>query len=799
MALNLVSPGINIREVDLTIGRIDGIGDQVGAFCGPFQKGPVGQAVLIETEADLLRVFGQPLQKDSQNEYWLSASSFLSYGGVLRVVRADSTSLVNANSGGLNDLKIDSNEDYENNNITDTTWEFAAKTPGTWGTGLKVCAIDNFADQIISGVGTTSISVTNDVTITTVTGDIAATTDTVTGINTSLIQVDDTIRNSNFTAGAQVSVVSVGASTITLNATSDNSSPLTGESFQVERSQTTVSATDLQVGYALTQTTTATVPNNDGTTTSFSGFIRGIITGIGKDELYVKVTDRVETSTGKSTSIVYKNPGQGENAFSFSSTDAVNVVGTSGTVRTGYAAAPGGVSDWYDNQTLGLSNSTVYWKSIAPKPGTSEYCSERSSADDQVHIAVIDDSGKISGTASNILEKYVFLSKASDAKVSPTQPTYYKSFLADNSTNIYAGYQAPSIISSLTAGTNAQEFTLASTGPWGSEAQGVKFNLLGNTSYDLKDGFDYGADGSMAASIANVVSGYNIFTNPAEYSVDYIIQGPSGGSDIYSSQAKAGALLAIASERKDCIACISPHRADIVNQTNTQTQTDKIIEFFEPLSSTSYGVFDSGYKYTLDRFNNKFVYLPLNADIAGLMARTSNDDYPWFSPAGANRGAINNAIKLAFNPSKAQRDLLYTKRINPVIASSGQGILLFGDKTALGYASAFDRINVRKLFLTLEKQIEGAARSQLFEFNDEITRSNFINIVEPYLRDVKGKRGITEFLLVCDESNNTPEVIDANQFKADIFIKPNRSINFIGLTFVATRTGISFSEVVGNV
>jgi phage tail sheath protein FI len=200
-----------------------------------------------------------------------------------------------------------------------------------------------------------------------------------------------------------------------------------------------------------------------------------------------------------------------------------------------------------------------------------------------------------------------------------------------------------------------------------------------------------------------------------------------------------------------------------------------------------------------DRFNNTFRYIPCNADVAGLMARTSINQYSWFSPAGASRGAINGAVKLAYNPSKAQRDLLYPRRINPIIFSPGAGIILYGDKTALSYTSAFDRINVRRLFLTIESTIERAARAQLFEFNDVITRSNFLNIVEPYLRDVKSKRGITDFLVVCDETNNTPDVIDGNQFRADIFVKPARSINFIGLTFVATRTGVSFEEVVGNV
>ena len=295
------------------------------------------------------------------------------------------------------------------------------------------------------------------------------------------------------------------------------------------------------------------------------------------------------------------------------------------------------------------------------------------------------------------------------------------------------------------------------------------------------------------------MSGYEKFRNPSDVAINYLINGPSGGDTIFESQAKINKLIDIANERKDCVVTASPHKGGVVNVTNPDTQTRNVIDFFDGCTSSSYAVFDSGYKYTFDRFNNKFLYIPLNGDIAGLMCRTSIASFPWFSPAGAQRGTINNAVKLAYNPSQTQRDLLYPQRINPVIFSPGAGIILFGDKTALSYASAFDRINVRRLFLTIESAIQRAARAQLFEFNDVITRTNFLNIVEPYLRDVQAKRGITEFLVVCDESNNTPDVVDANQFRADIFVKPARSINFIGLTFVANRTGVSFEEVVGTV
>jgi len=256
-------------------------------------------------------------------------------------------------------------------------------------------------------------------------------------------------------------------------------------------------------------------------------------------------------------------------------------------------------------------------------------------------------------------------------------------------------------------------------------------------------------------------------------------------------------LVTITEIRKDAVLFASPERADVVNVANSNTQKDNVISFFDSRSSSSYCVFDSGYKYMYDRYNDVFRFVPLNGDIAGLAARTDLTADSWFSPAGFNRGNIRGAIKLAFNPNKSQRDELYMKRINPVCTFPGQGTVLFGDKTALSSPSAFDRINVRRLFITLEKAISTASKFQLFEFNDEFTRANFRAIVEPFLREVQGRRGITDFLVVCDNTNNTGDVIDRNEFVAEIFVKPNRSINFIKLQFVATRTGVAFEEVAG--
>ena len=271
--------------------------------------------------------------------------------------------------------------------------------------------------------------------------------------------------------------------------------------------------------------------------------------------------------------------------------------------------------------------------------------------------------------------------------------------------------------------------------------------------------------------------------------------------------ALANKCVAVAEARKDAVAFVSPYRGAFISDNNVgsvtvenvDTITNNVLGFANRITSTTYAVIDSGYKYMYDRFNDTFRYVPLNGDIAGTCARTDVEQFPWFSPAGTSRGAILNAVKLAYNPGKKQRDQLYSARVNPVIFSPGAGIILFGDKTAFGKSSAFDRINVRRLFIFLEDAISAAAKDFLFEFNDEITRTNFVNIVEPFLRDVQSKRGIFDYVVVCDETNNTAAIIDNNEFVADIFIKPARSINFIGLTFIATRTGVAFEEVIGPV
>ena len=410
-----------------------------------------------------------------------------------------------------------------------------------------------------------------------------------------------------------------------------------------------------------------------------------------------------------------------------------------------------------------------YYDSVDGAPGTSTYVSNRSGANDEIHIVVIDEDGGISGTPGEVIETFSKVSKAADAKTPQGDDNYYPNVIKNKSTYIYW-------MDHNSSGSN-----------WGSNATGTTFTAV-NTPTD--NSLSGGSNGSSVTT-GQLKTAYEFFQDSDTVDVGLIIAGPSGSTTHIDN------LITIAEDRKDAIVFASPQRSDVVNVTNSNTQTTNVIDFFDNIRSSSYVVFDSGYKFTYDRYNDVYRFVPLNGDMAGLSARTDLIADSWYSPAGFNRGVIRGAVKLAYNPTKSQRYQLYPKRVNPVATFPGQGTVLFGDKTGLSSPSAFDRINVRRLFIVLEKAISTASKFQLFEFNDEFTRANFRNIVEPFLREVQGRRGITDFLVVCDETNNTGEVIDRNEFIAEIFIKPARSINFITLQFIATRTGVAFEEVAG--
>ena len=409
-----------------------------------------------------------------------------------------------------------------------------------------------------------------------------------------------------------------------------------------------------------------------------------------------------------------------------------------------------------------------YYDLFNKAPGTSTYAQTRGGSGDEMHIAIIDEDGGLVGTKGDVLEKFEAVSKASDAKSPQGDTNYYSDVIYNSSSYVYwMDHNA--------SGSN-----------WGTAAAGTAFTDVTSVS-DVS--LSNGADGS-AATTAQIKSAYEKFQDSETTDVGLIIAGAGDSTHIDN-------LITIAENRKDCVVFASPERSDVVNVTNSATQKDNVVNFFNGIASSSYVFFDSGYKYMYDRYNDVYRYVPLNGDMAGLSARTDSVADAWYSPAGLNRGVVRGAVKLAFNPTQSQRDELYRARVNPVTTFPGQGTVLFGDKTGLKNPSAFDRVNVRRLFIVLEKAISTASKVQLFEFNDEFTRAGFRNMVEPFLREVQGRRGITDYLVVCDETNNTGEVIDRNEFIAEIFVKPARSINFISLQFVATRTGVSFEEVAG--
>ena len=409
-----------------------------------------------------------------------------------------------------------------------------------------------------------------------------------------------------------------------------------------------------------------------------------------------------------------------------------------------------------------------YYDLVAGAPGTSSYVSDRGGSNDELHIVVIDNDGDITGKTGEVLEVYDSVSKASDGKTPQGDDNYYPNVVYNKSEYIYW-------MDHITSGTN-----------WGVGGTGTTF-----TAVDVlhEANLSAGANGSTITT-AQLKSAYELMQDAETMDVNLLIAGKGDATHVDN-------LITIAESRKDAVAFASPERSDVVNIANSTTQTTNVKGFFDAVRSSSYVVFDSGYKYTYDKYNDVFRWVPLNGDTAGCAARTDLTHDSWFSPAGFSRGVIRGAVKLAFNPSKTERDILYRARVNPVTTFPGQGTVLFGDKTGLSTPSAFDRINVRRLFITLEKAISTASKFQLFEFNDEFTRAQFRNMIEPFLRDVQGRRGVTDFIVVCDETNNPGDVVDRNEFRADIYVKPNRSINFITLQFVATRTGVAFEEVVG--
>jgi len=428
-----------------------------------------------------------------------------------------------------------------------------------------------------------------------------------------------------------------------------------------------------------------------------------------------------------------------------------------------------------------LDRRWEYFADFARAPGQSNWQSVygNTSINDEIHIVVVDEDGLFTNVPGTVLETYSAVSRATDGKLDTGATNYWREIVNNNSSYIWATNHDPSGIESAT-GTS---LTAANTS-------------VGAAIYTAS--FQGGQDGGdeTTAALSNILTAWDVFKEPEDVDISLLLCGKSRGG-VHGEQVCNYLVDNIAEYRKDCVVFVSPDKDDVVNNSAGDQEQD-CVQFRNSCRSTSYAVMDSGYKYMYDKYNDLYRWIPLNGDIAGLCAATDDTRDPWFSPAGITRGRIKNIVKLAWNPNQARRDVLYVNGINPVVNFKGEGIILYGDKTLLSKPSAFDRINVRRLFIVLEKAIAIASRSTLFEFNDEFTRASFVALVEPFLRNVKGRRGVTDYLVVCDESNNPPAVVDRNEFVGDIYIKPARSINFIQLNFIAVRSGVEFSEIITN-
>jgi hypothetical protein len=733
----LVSPGVHVREIDLT-NVVPAVSTSIGAIAGPFAKGPVSSITAISSEEQLLQTFGKP--NSSNFEWWFTAANFLQYGDALRVVRAESAIL---NAGANSGILIRDDDHYEASFSTGqgSHGEWAARTAGTYGNslGVDICpSARAFSQQL----GT--LNLVNGA------GAIGDTTITVDDQNATdaTIAVGDIIKfitnNSVFTTvdgavtASKTLVVDSGGGTRAVGQRVIGAGISDGD--EVVKIATVTSQTSLILDKAITVA--------DGVAVAFttnaaveSGNVEYEVTAEASDVLTIRLLDD-PAGAGLQTAIPDDS----------------------------YIRRRWRFSDLFD-----AAPSTSDW-SIANGRGEN----------DELHVVVYDKTGDITGydvdvkgqRGSSVIEVWSAMSKNSAAKTTQGGGNYYPDVIFRGSNFIYW-------TDHISGGTN-----------WGTDiATGTDYTLVtGVNSGQLTGGTD---DYSVTAGELELA--YDKFGDAENVDVNLILGGPSGGvADTESGQDTLVTMITDLCElRRDCVGFVSPYRGAVVGVTSSITQTENVKDAFDKCPSSSYMVFDSGYKYMYDKYNDVYRFVPLNGDTAGLCAYTDMVADPWYSPAGYNRGNVRSAIKLAYNPQKADRDILYKARINPVVDFPGQGVTLFGDKTALSKPSAFDRINVRRLFLVLEKAIATAAKFQLFEFNDEFTRAQFRNLVEPFLRDVQGRRGIFDFKVVADSTNNTGEVIDRNEFIGDIYIKPARSINFITLNFIAVRTGVAFSEVGG--
>ena len=792
----LISPGINVAEVDLTT-VVPRLGTTVGAIAGMFPWGPMQQRILIGSESQLVATYGEPNSNNA--ETFFTAANFLSYGNSLYVVRAGNTtsndanaylsavanaagySVTNAIASSVSVLnEIDFSNKKANNYSYDANVMFVAKFPGAIGNSLKVSVCDS-VNAYSSNVNIVSTSTTPDTTLTlTVTsGNASVTTSDTTGLKVGSVLYSLSNTGLGITSNT-TTVVSVTNTTVFVINATPSASNTTTAGFVTARgiANITYGSSNLTITFASGGTANVAAQNTLATSIA-SSFTNGDVIVLGNSSIgyqYNKIMSILNTSNTTATGInfvlndTYKLTNDWKANTSVNGNTTVVNIQRAWEYQNLFNAAP--ITSTY----VQLNGNTQNWASNTANTPV-----------DSMHVVITDNLGSFTGTPGAVLEVYTNVSRANDAIGQSGQTIFWQNVLNTQSNYVWALNQR----SDNTANIGNSATVISSTN---------------NAPFTVK--FVNGQDGASESSNAftTIATAYNLFQNPTDVQINLVLQGkPIGGT--YNSGA-AGAITAnnfnlanylidnIATTRKDCVVFVTPDDSIVYN--NKGNESTALVAWRNTLHSTSYAVMDSGYKYQYDRYNDVYRYVPTNGDIAGLCVATDLATDPWYSPAGFNRGQIKNLIRMRYNPSQTDRDLLYANAINPVVTFQGQGTILFGDKTLTNKPSAFDRINVRRLFITIEQAIRTASDYTLFEFNDSFTRSNFVNLITPYLKNIKSLRGITDFYVVCDESNNTPQRIDSNQFWCDIYIKPARSINFIQLNFVAVATGVQFTEVLGQ-
>ena len=844
---SLISPGILLRERDITTATIVGAQALTAAFSTTFAKGEVGIITEVNSQRDLLDKFGLPV--DANAEDWLVASEFLNYGGRLAVVRTDTADIRTAATNDVNqNYKINTQADFVGQTINEL---FLARTPGKWGNSAQVIVADRGADVYVEFATAPTDNSQNPLAA----GDRVTFSNGAAGYvlsydatefkaaivldegsaeptTSDFLQDDnlDPIASIGFTAATEAARLpgsylglTADGDTRTNKATFDvvvaadtNGEAATGSAGVPTGTSTLTSVTGgtavLAGGGTLTYDTDA---GGVFTFVSFAGgagYTAAQVINVtdtdlgGTGDLAVAITVDTLVEFGGAVTVTLNAAGD-----EYSDNETLTILAaqfgggvgdaTITVTTTENDTAISAVYDWWTNTeiSIGSAGNKLNLNALGIRPGTSGFASDRGLLYDEVSVAVVDTDGRISGTVNNVVQTFTSLSKLSDGRSAENGAVYYKDILNDESQYIYAGASDVATVINDSVDSDYVD--------WGSDSVALqdaiaaggtanKFAVLGVYTKQLK----FGAD-DYQYSQGEITSAYDVFASADQTDLDFILMGGSMSSEI-ETLAKAAKVVSIADARKDCIAFVSPHRGNQIGSGGVSltaaAQKANTINFFRQLPSSSFAVFDSGYKQLYDRFNDRFRFIPCNGDVAGLCVNTSQVLADWYSPAGVARGALRNAIKLAYTPSQTDRDDLYTNRINPITVLPGTGVTLFGDKTALASTSAFDRINVRRLFLNIEKRVERLASGVLFEQNDVLTRSSFASAVNSYLAEVQARRGVTDFLVVCDETNNTPDVIDRNEFVAEIFVKAARSINFVSITFTATKTGVAFSEVVGR-